>query len=148
MRIRTMAIGVAAVLAAAVAEAHVTIQPRESKAGATEHYTMRVPTEGKVATTSVELEVPAGVNVTAIEGPADSYEAKKANNRIVAITWKVNIAPGQSQQLTFTATNPPAGTEIAWKVHQGYEDGTSSDWVEPAGSRRPGPVTKLTAAGQ
>ena len=52
-------------LIAATAEAHVTVRPRESKAGATEKYTVRVPTEGKVATTSVEIEIPAGVTVRA-----------------------------------------------------------------------------------
>lgn len=133
-------------LIAAVAHAHVTIQPRESKAGATETYTVRIPTEGKVATTSVELEVPDGVTVTTVSGAAENYELKKGGDRIVSIIWKVDIAPGQSQQVTFLAKNPASGTEIAWKVHQRYADGTSSEWIEPAGSRRPGPVTKLVAA--
>ncbi len=38
-------------LSATAAHAHGTVRPREAKAGATETYTMRVPTEGKVATT-------------------------------------------------------------------------------------------------
>ena len=32
-----------------------TVRPRESKIGAAERYTVRIPTEGKVATISVEL---------------------------------------------------------------------------------------------
>ena len=51
----------AILVSAGVAVAHVTVRPRESKAGATETYVMRVPMEGQVATTSVELEVPDGV---------------------------------------------------------------------------------------
>ena len=35
---------------------------------------------------------------------------------------------------------------IAWKVHQKYSDGMSSDWVGAAGSRSPAPVTKLLPA--
>jgi len=130
------------VLAATAAHAHVTIRPREAKAGVTETYTMRVPTEGKVATTSVELEVPDGVTINSAPGAS---EQKKSGDRAISITWTVDIEPAQSQELTFVARNPTAGSEIAWKVHQRYADGTSSDWVEPAGSRRPGPVTKLIA---
>ena len=37
-----------AVLVPVVAHAHVSVWPRESSAGATERYTVRVPTEGKV----------------------------------------------------------------------------------------------------
>jgi len=44
----------------AVATAHVSIRPRESKPSAEEKYTVRVPTEGQVATVSVELDIPEG----------------------------------------------------------------------------------------
>jgi uncharacterized protein YcnI len=133
-------------LSATAARAHVTVRPRESKLGATETYTMRVPTEGKVATTSVELEVPDGVTIVRSDGAAGTVDQKKSGGRVTSITWKVDIQPSQSQELTFVAKNPESGSEIAWKVHQRYSDGTSSDWVEPAGSRRPGSVTKLITA--
>ena len=101
----------------AVATAHVSVRPRESKVGATERYTMRVPTEGKVSTTSVELEVPEGVTISEVFAPTGGkYEVKKEGERIV------------------------------WKAHQRYADGTSSDWVGPAGDRRPAPFTKLLPA--
>lgn len=138
---------IALVLSSATAAyAHITIRPREAKIGATETYTMRVPTAGKVATTSVELEVPDGVTIVTINGAAGSFEQKRSGDRVTSITWKVDIQPAESQELTFVARNPASGSAIAWKVHQRYSDGTSSDWVEPAGSRRPGPVTKLIAA--
>ncbi len=123
--------------------AHIAIQPRQAKVGASETYTMRVPTEGKVATTSVELEVPDGVTIVNVDGAAVSVEQKRTGDSVTSVIWKVDIQPAQSQQLTFVARNPASGSEIAWKVHQRYADGTSSDWIEPAGSRRPGPVTKL-----
>ena len=144
---RVVANALAVLLVAAAAEAHVTIRPRESKAGATEKYTVRVPTEGKVATTSVELQVPDGVTISGADSVESvNAEMKRANGRVVSITWTVTIEPGQNREFTFTATNPPQGTEIAWKAHQRYADGTSSDWTDPAGGRRPAPVTKLTAA--
>ena len=46
-------------MAPSVASAHVSVRPRESKPDAEERYTVRVPTEGAVATTHVRLEDPA-----------------------------------------------------------------------------------------
>ena len=128
----------------AVAEAHVTILPRESKPGATEQYSMRVPTEGQVVTTSIELDVPTGVTIASVEAPVGSqYETTQNGDRIVTIAWRTEIKSSESQQFRFTATNPSQGTQIAWKVRQRYADGTSSDWVGIASSRTPAPVTKL-----
>lgn len=135
-----------ALLVAVAAEAHVSVRPRESKAGATEKYTVRVPTEGKVATTSVEVEIPQGVTVSSVE-PADGvrFDMKRDGGRVVSIVWTVTIDPGQNRELVFIAKNPTDATEIVWKAHQRYGDGTSSEWVGAAGTRQPAPVTKLTA---
>ncbi len=143
MRISLLLVGFLA--SAAIAEAHVTVQPRESKAGATETYSMRVPTEGKVTTTSVELEVPDGVTIVSVEAPTGSYEAKTNGDRIVTITWTTEIKPAEFRQLSFSASNPSQGKQIIWRVHQRYADGTSSDWVGVAGSRAPAPVTTLVS---
>lgn len=145
--IRVVACAVSALLVAVAAEAHVSVRPRESKAGATEKYTVRVPTEGKIATTSVEVEIPEGVTVNSVE-PADAVtsEMKREGGRVVSITWTVTIDPGQNRELVFVAKNPTDATEIVWKAHQRYADGTSSEWVGAAGTRQPAPVTKLTAA--
>src|SRR5436309_3827753 len=70
MLMRTFIVSLALALTASVAQAHVSVRPRESKAGATERYIIRVPTEGEVATTSVEVDVPQGVIVERFE-PAD-----------------------------------------------------------------------------
>lgn len=146
MQIRTIVAWLAVTLLASTAQAHVSVRPRESKPGATEKYIVRVPTEGKVATTSVELDIPSGVTVDSVE-PMDGVKAdiKRVGSRIVSITWTVAIEPGTNREFTFTAKNPTDGTEIAWKAHQRYADGTSSEWIGVAGTRQPAPVTKLTA---
>ena len=145
MLMRTFIVSLALALTASVAQAHVSVRPRESKAGATERYIVRVPTEGNVATTSVEVDVPEGVIVESVE-PADGVtsDLKREGGRIVSITWTVTIAPGANREFAFTAKNPSDATEIAWKAHQRYADGTSSEWVGPSGTRGPAPVTKLT----
>ena len=147
MQTRTLIAALALTLVASAAHAHVSVRPRESKPGATEKYIVRVPTEGKVATTSVEVDIPAGVTVEGVE-PADGVksEMKRESGRVVSIVWTVTIDPGANREFTFTAKNPSEGTEIAWRAHQRYADGTSSEWVGVAGSRQPAPVTKLTAA--
>ena len=133
------------VLTGAVLEAHVTVLPRESHAGTEQRYTVRVPTEGQIATTSVELEIPAGVIVTnVVTGEGYTFEVRREADRVVAITWRREIPPKQSAEFVFVARNPNA-SELAWKAHQRFADGTSADWVGVEGDRRPASVTKLMA---
>ena len=56
-------LGIVLLATPSLALAHVSVRPRVSKAGAEERYTVRVPTEGTVATTHVQLEIPAGLTV-------------------------------------------------------------------------------------
>ena len=133
------------VLTASIVHAHVTVLPKESQAGAVERYTIRVPTEGQVTTTSVELEVPAGVTITeVVSGSGYTFDTKREGDRIVAITWKQEIPPKATGQFVFTARNPRSG-QIAWKARQRFADGTSADWVGVEGDRRPASVTQLKA---
>ena len=143
---RTAAMFVFLVLAVAGLSAHVTVAPRESRAGAEQRYTIRVPTEGQVATVAVELEVPPDMTVIEVApGDGYSFETKKEGTRIVSITWKREIPPKQTAEFLFTARNPKAA-QVAWKAHQRFADGTSADWVGVEGDRRPAAVTRLTAA--
>jgi ketosteroid isomerase-like protein len=109
-------------------------------------YTVRVPTEGAVATTHVILEIPAGVAVIELllHGGA-TFETIKQGDRITAITWKKEIPPKGSAEFVFRARNPESG-DIVWKAHQHFSDATVADWVGAAGEKRPASVTKLTAA--
>ena len=129
-----------------LAMAHVSVRPRESKPGAEERYTVRVPTEGAVATTHVRLEIPTGVTVLEVM-PADgaTFETTKDGDRITAITWKKQIPPKEAAEFVFRARNP-ASAEIAWKAHQHFTDGTVADWIGAAGASRPASVTKLSAS--
>lgn len=136
-------------LVCVVAEAHVRIAPLESTVGTTQTYTARVPTEGKVSTTSVQLDVPDGVTiVSAVAVAGARYDLKREGERIVAIIWTVDIRPGDVAELSFVARNPNQGQQITWHVHQRYADGTSSEWIGAGGTRQPAPVTKLTPAAQ
>ena len=141
---RTFLMTAGAIMLASIVYAHVTVMPRESQAGAEQRYTVRVPTEGQVSTTSVELEVPADVAIVRVEpGEGFTFETRRERDRIVSITWKREIPPRQSAEFAFVARNPSTA-QISWKAHQRFADGTSADWVGVAGDRRPAAVTVLT----
>lgn len=144
MKKQLLSIG-AIVLAPSLAIAHVSVQPRESKPGAEERYTVRVPTEGTVATTHVVLEIPSELTVIEVlAADGATFEAVKHGTRITSITWKKEIPPKAAAEFVFRARNPASG-EIVWKAHQYFSDGTVADWVGVAGDRRPASVTKLIA---
>jgi uncharacterized protein YcnI len=132
-------------LMSSFAAAHVSVRPRESRPGVEERYTVRVPTEGSVPTTRVVLDIPTDVTVLDVP-PAEGarFETAKQDERVISIAWTKEIAPKSSAEFVFPARNP-AATEIVWKAHQHFSDGTVADWVGVAGERRPASVTKLVA---
>lgn len=147
MRIQSVRLWIVVLFAAFIpvaAQAHVSIWPRESMQGATERYTVRVPTEGKVTTTGADLEVPAGVVVEVVSMPAGwTYEVKRQGDRIVGISWKMDIKPGEFAEFGFVARNPREGTQIVWTLRQRFADGTVTDWTKGPAGIRPTAVTKL-----
>jgi uncharacterized protein YcnI len=139
-------VAVAVVLPAGLS-AHVSISPRESTTGATEKYTVRIPTEGKVATVAAELDVPEGVIVETMQAPMGwTYDVKRADDRIVGIVWNVNVKPGEFVDVAFVARNPRQAGRVVWKLRQRFADGTVTDWTTaPNGTTRPTAVTSVTA---
>ena len=134
------------VFAAMAASAHVRVTPAESKPGTTESYKVSVPTEGKVATTKVELVLPQGVELVSVDDAGKPYDVRKGEAGRSIITWTTEIPPGWARIYGFTARNPKGSAELSWKAHQFFADGTTADWVDVPGSKRPASVTKLVAA--
>jgi uncharacterized protein YcnI len=129
------------------ANAHVTVWPRESVTGEWEKYTVRVPTEGRVATSSVELQIPEDVEVVSVGAPDGfRYELKKTGKRIVAIVWTRQIEPNEFAEFVFMARNPAEPATLRWKAIQRYVDGSKTEWIGPMGDRTPAPVTKLVTS--
>jgi uncharacterized protein YcnI len=129
----------------AVAQAHVSIAPRQSMAGATAKYVVRVPTESKVATVGAEIEIPEGVVVEAVAVPNGwKHEIKRQNDRIVAIVWTMDIPPGEFAEFSFVARNPRDKEEVVWTLRQRFADGTVTDFTKGPNGIRPTAVTKLT----
>ena len=146
MQERLLGIVIALLALASATSAHVSLQPRESAPAETVTYTVRVPTEGTVATSGIEIEIPDTISVISVDGAADTYEVRKSGDRIVSISWTTDIQPKQFKTFTFVAKNPATPSEVTWKAHQRFADGTTAEWVEPAGSKRPAARTKVVAA--
>ena len=125
--------------------AHVTVAPRESRPGISERYTVRVPTEGKVATVEVELEIPEGITISPQASTGWTHTLKRTGDRATSIVWTTDIKPGEFAEFGFIGRNPKTGESIVWKAHQRYADGTASHWVGEAGTRSPAPITTLAA---
>jgi uncharacterized protein YcnI len=138
----TVAIGL---MASAIAEAHITIAPNQSMAGATEKYVLRVPSEGKVATTAAELDIPEGVVVETVAVPNGwKHDIKRdGNGRIVGIVWTMNIPAGEFAEFAFVARNPRDKTEVVWTLRQRFADGTVSDWTKGPNGVRSTSMTRL-----
>jgi uncharacterized protein YcnI len=131
-------------LSAVPALAHVTVWPQQSRADASERYTVRVPTEGQVTTTAIELEIPANVTITGVLAPAGfSYETVKDGNRTTRIIWHQDIKAGEVGEFVFFARNPSGAGTVMWKAHQRFADGSVTDWIGPAGDRRPAPTVRI-----
>jgi uncharacterized protein YcnI len=135
-------------LYSALACAHVTVWPRESSPGAYEKYVVRVPTEGNVATQSVELRVPANVDIVSVGAPGNfTYEVKRTGSRITSIVWTQPIKPGEFAEFAFMARNPKQAGEVRWEAIQRFADGTSTEWTGPAKDKHPASVTRVGAPG-
>jgi ketosteroid isomerase-like protein len=93
----------------------------------------------------VQLEIPADVTVLEVlRTDGATFETAKQGDRITSITWKKAIPPKESAEFVFRARNP-SSSEIVWKAHQHFTDGTTADWVGAAGERRPAAVTRLAS---
>ena len=144
------AVAAALVMTIGTAYGHVTVQPRQSTTGATEKYTLRVPTEKFSPTVRVEVEFPANLNVSSFEQKSGwkIEEKKDASGKLISVVLTGSIPTGESAAFSFTARNPSAEGKLFFKAIQIYEDGTKSEWTGAEGSRTPAPAVELKKPNQ
>ncbi|TCP54706.1 uncharacterized protein YcnI [Tumebacillus sp. BK434] len=141
-------------LLAGTASAHVTVWPKETKTGAYEKYTVRVPVEKEINTTKVKVEFPAGMKVSTVKPIAGwSYEFEKDPEGVnKAITWTAPAGGGIKQhefvEFEFVGANPKEAGEgtLVFKAYQTYADNTVVEWAGAPDSDNPASVTTLTQA--
>jgi periplasmic copper chaperone A len=152
-----------AALGAAVAGAHVTVQPGTQKKGASDVLvTFAVPNEVATAqVTAFEVDFPAdtpllGVHAQAIPGWTAAVETTKLAKPVTTddgqiteavskITWTVTdpadaIGPDQFGGFTvLVGTLPKTTSKVVFKALQTYSDGTVVSWIEPVVKGTPAP---------
>lgn len=165
-----LAAGVALVLPAASAFAHVTVNPREATQGSYAKLAFRVPNERDNAnTTKLEISFPAdhpfaSVSVRPREGWAYSVQKTKLATPIKVhdheipegvsrITWTGGaVKPGEFEEFEVSVGPLPDDADsLTFKALQTYSDGEIVRWIEEAAPGeaevdRPAPVLKLTKA--
>jgi uncharacterized protein YcnI len=128
MRIVLAAVLVA--LVAATAHAHTVVVPGASEAGGWERYSLLVPNEKQSPTVRVELRLPAGMEIVAVESkPGWKGGYKPFPIGAATVQWEGGRVPhGEFVGFDFLAWNPPAARTVTWVATQWYEDGSSDTW--------------------
>ncbi|TVY11848.1 YcnI family copper-binding membrane protein [Paenibacillus cremeus] len=136
-------------LGAGMASAHVSVLPKETTQGASEKFTVRVPSEKDSPTVKVEVKFAVDtVNVSRFEPkPGWKYElAKDASGKITGVTWTTTgdgIGPTEFAEFNFQGKVADTAKAISWKAYQTYKDGSVVEWVGAEGSDKPASVTKV-----
>lgn len=130
---------------AGAALAHVEVSPAQVPAGATETFTVEVPTEKEVPTTEVRLELPDGFEATGAEAPP-GWQGEVRGNALVWTGGEIPVA--NSEEFSFEATAPEEAGSFALEAIQTYGDGSVVEWTGAADSEEPAPVVEVAADGQ
>ncbi|WP_236653932.1 YcnI family protein [Staphylococcus delphini] len=135
------------------AEAHVKLDLQVSEPGSFQQYNVRVPVERDSQTTKVELEVPQGVTVSAIQ-PVPGFKHQQEKNKageITKITWTATgdgIGENEYQNFPIMVANPDKEGTFKWNALQTYKDGKVVKWTqESEDSENPAPLIELKTGG-
>ena len=114
--------------------AHVTVKPTTAGVGTHQSFSVGVPVEKDIPTTSVRLVIPTGLEyVTPNTKPGWKIEIKKNNpeatDAVTEIIWSGGqIQNGFRDEFLFSAKAPSEETTLLWKAYQTYKDGTVVAW--------------------
>jgi periplasmic copper chaperone A len=156
---------IAVLLAAPVAAAHVTLNPREWEAGGFAKFDVRVPNERDNAdTTRVVMRFPdeilsasfqdvpgwdRQVEMAQLDQPIE-IEGEQITEKIGTVTWSGGtIEPGEFQEFGVSFQVPEdaePGTALAFPSIQTYSNGERVRWIGPEESDEPAPTVTVLEA--
>jgi len=131
MKIFKKAIVLAALFTALPVLAHSTVSPSQTATSKYETFTLGVPTEKEMPTTSLRLAVPPELDrVMPFVKPGWKIAIKKDEaGKVTEIEWTDgNIPAGQKDVFQFTARTPEADVTLVWKAYQTYQGGEVVAW--------------------
>lgn len=126
-------VGVTVLVFSSSASAHVVVKPAEVVTAGFQTFSIGVPNEKEIPTTSVKLVIPEGlsfVSPTQKAGWEISVEKEGEGEAatVKSITWNGAVAAGFRDDFTFSGKVPSEVTELQWKAYQTYSDGTVVSW--------------------
>lgn len=112
-----------------VASAHVVVKPAEVVTAGFQTFTVSVPNEKDMPTTSLKLNIPVGMkHVSPTTKTGWNIDVAKEGETSV-IAWSGGtIENGFRDDFTFSGQVPDQATELQWKAYQTYADGTTVAW--------------------
>jgi uncharacterized protein YcnI len=134
---------VLSLLTANVALAHVSVRPDKVGVAAFQTFNVSVPSEKDLATTSLRLVLPTGLeSVTPTVKPGWNIEVKThlqdGVTHFLEILWSGGSVPGHYRDdFTFSAKAPATAGTLAWKAYQGYADGSVVSWELAPNAEQP-----------
>lgn len=156
-RLAATALTAAALAAgAAPAAAHIDILPTTVEAERSTEFTVRVPTEREIPTTSVRVDFPKQVTVYSFAPPPAGWTIKQRiapDGTLAGVVYSGGTIPVNGY-VDFTFLGTPFDTgETVWKAYQTYADGKVKPWTgapEPpdaisaeSGPAEPGPAAAV-----
>ncbi len=118
----------------ATASAHVVVKPAEVVTAGFQTFTIGVPNEKDISTTSVKLTIPEGLKYVQPTQKAGWHidiesEGTGLDATVKSITWSGNeVKAGFRDDFTFSGQVPEKATELQWNAYQTYSDGTVVSW--------------------
>lgn len=117
-----------------VVSAHVVVRPAEVTTAGFQTFTVGVPNEKEIPTTSIKLVMPDGLkHVSPTQKSGWNIDIEKQGSGedavVTSVTWSGNeVRVGFRDEFTFSAQVPEKVTELQWKAYQTYADGTVVSW--------------------
>jgi uncharacterized protein YcnI len=114
--------------------AHVTVSPDSVGVGKRQTFSISVPNEKEIPTTSLRLVVPENLeSVSPNVKPGWQININKTGSgeeaAVKEITWVGGLIPaGYRDEFVFRAKVPSSETTLVWKAYQTYQDGTVVSW--------------------
>src|SRR5919197_2316253 len=156
-RLRRLALSLplAAVLALVVAAAswaHAEVSPAVVKAGASQVFTVAVPTEKEnLMTTAVTLTPPSNFRIDSF-APSPGWKRKVVsrgsgeNAQIERVTWSGGSVPHEEDAIFQFLGSAENAKTYSFTVQQTYSDGSVVDWSGPESSDTPAPTIEAKSS--
>ncbi len=139
---------VVSLAAAAPAAAHVEVLPNEVTVGEAQRFTIRVPTEGNVATTSVRVTFPADVVVYSFAAPPPGWTVRpvESGGTVTAAEYRgTPVGPKRFIEFEFLG-NPQTAGKTVWPALQRLADGSVRRWTGPPEANEPAAIVTIRTA--